>query len=142
MRKGLLQILVLACLVASIPSISRADCSSTGKKGLQAENSDQVIIGGPRTLTLAAGQNFDTANAKTAMLFDATSLPTNGAIPVLSIPLGVAPSATQAYPGSFSLPPQGLQFQTGIVFAISSTAKTLTVDTQSGGNAFFSWCWQ
>jgi hypothetical protein len=142
MRKAFLRGLILACIIVSLPSISRAGCSSTGSKGLQAENSDQVTTSGPRTLTLAAAENFDTSNAKVLMLFDATSLPTNGAIPVLAVPIAAATSATQPSPGSFSLPTQGFQFQNGIVFALSTTAKTLTVDTTAGGNAFFQWCWQ
>ena len=54
--------------------------------------------------------------------FDATSLPSNGAVPKLR----QAISANVNVPTDF-VPAGGVHFDTGIVFAVSSTNDTLTV---------------
>lgn len=59
------------------------------------------------------------------MLFNATSLPANGAAPVWRIPI-VGGIANYWFP-------TGYQFSTGLVGAFSSTHATLTVTTDSQG---------
>jgi hypothetical protein len=140
-RKSLMQLsLMVALFFVALPAL--ADCFTTGMVPAQTQNSLIAAPTGPHILVLAAAVNYDASNAKVAMVFDSATLPANGAIPVLVVPLAAALSATQPTPGSFSLPAAGVKFQNGIVFALSTTAKTLTVDTTSGGNGFFEGCWQ
>ena len=111
---------------------------STGQgpnAGSGSENS-AVVSKVPAAVLLAAARNFDTTNAKTVMLFDATSVPGDGTPPVLAVDIGAAPSATQAADSSIALPSGGVMFTKGVVICLSKTAKFLTLDT-GGPNGFF-----
>lgn len=79
-----------------------------------------VIKASSGSLYLVVGAN-ESANKRWLMLFNATSLPVNGTAPVYQFPV-----PTLA-PFSLDLP-RGRTFSTGIVWAASSTAATLTVD--------------
>jgi hypothetical protein len=104
------------------------------------ENSAVVVItpaSKRNTLLLAAVQNYDAANPKVAMVFDAAALPANGAIPRAACALAAAPGAANPSQCSLSLPGDGTGVGNGIVIACSTTGKTLTVDVTSGGNCYF-----
>jgi len=106
-----------------------------------SENFAVVTNAAGKTITLVGALNFDTSNAKVVMMFDATALPSSGAVPLVSVPIAAAISATQPSPSSFSFP-TGLTVQNGIVVACSTTAKTRTVDTTAGGNCKFLVVWK
>jgi hypothetical protein len=71
------------------------------------------------------------------MAFDAASLPANGTVPKMQLSLPAAQAAAQPSCSSFGLPAAGVTLYNGLVVAASTTGKTLTVDTTSGGNTFF-----
>jgi hypothetical protein len=104
------------------------------------ENSAVVAVNSPTkqyTVLMVAVQNYDAANAKVAMLFDAGALPATGAIPLAAC---AAPAATGVVaPGqcSFALPGDGRGLVNGLVVACSTSGKTLTVDGTAGGNCYF-----
>lgn len=93
--------------------------------------------GATRSILMIAALNHDTSNAKLVMLFDSATLPANGTIPLATCPVGPALAATKPAGCSFNIPADGLYIKSGIVVACSTTAKTLTVDTTSGGNCYF-----
>lgn len=62
-------------------------------------------------------------------IFDATALPANGTKPTIA-PIAIWWGWTLTAP----LPPRGRVFKNGIVWAVSTTAETLTLD--SAGRAF------
>lgn len=73
-----------------------------------------------------------TATARTAQMFNATSLPANGAVPVSFLGAGAAPAASNK---SWTLPVD--RFTVGCVAAFSSTQTTLTAVVAN--EAFFEW---
>lgn len=105
------------------------------------ENSAVIPVQPTQVVNLIAIVNDSTSAALTGMCFDATSLPTNGAVPRLPpVPLA-AGTAAAGTAGSLALPRDGFQVVNGLVCACSMTAKTLTVDTTSGGDCFFGVGW-
>ena len=65
-------------------------------------------------------------------LFNATSLPANGAVPISFVGAGASPAASNK---SYTIPVD--RFTTGCVVAFSSTVATLTVSVAN--EAFFEW---
>lgn len=113
--------------------------STAGTTG--TENSAVTPVEPGQVVNLITVVNDSTSAALTAMCFDAASLPTNGAVPRLPPVPMVAGTAAAGTPGSFALPRDGFQVVNGLVCACSTTAKTLTVDTTSGGDCFFGVGW-
>jgi len=66
------------------------------------------------------------ASDRTVMIFDAASLPANGTVPKWRFPVAGAKAASYSFP-------HGLDCNTGIVVALSSTEDTLTVATANEG---------
>jgi hypothetical protein len=91
-------------------------------------NSD-VISPGPATL-LAIIVSSKGAGALWLLLYDAGTVPTNGAAPV-TIPIAVAAGSTTSISfvdvSGFGL--SGMDFASGICWAASTTPGTLTADT-------------
>lgn len=108
----------------------------------QSGTENSVVLPWPvgATMELAAVCNYDTSNAKMAMIFDASALPANGSPADYVVPLAAAASATNPTCASVGLPGGGVPVLVGIVAACSTTAKLLTVDTTSGGNCKFMVC--
>ena len=109
---------------------------ATGAISASGTENSGIVKASQAVVLMAAFQNYDGSSAKIAMLFDATTLPSNGAIPRLAVSVP-AHTATGA-PGqaSLALPMGGVSFVNGVVWACSTTDKTLTVDTTSGGNCY------
>jgi len=150
MRLWILIITAVALVVVLVAYATRSPAAlmsayNTGKAPASGptsvtgtENSAVVFIAAPGTsqnVLLVAVQNYG-ASAEVAMLFDASALPANGAIPVAScaVPAGSANAPGQC---SFSWPGTGRPNSQGIVVACSTTGKTLTVDATAGGNCYF-----
>lgn len=117
------------------PTVSWYETSTAGG----TENSNTfgapTMVGNKSTLYHITCLNYDASNAKVVMLFDSLSVPANGTVATRGIMVvAAAVSATQPSAASLVIPQGGLTFVNGITFAASTTAKTLTVDTTSGGN--------
>jgi hypothetical protein len=112
------------------PTVNWYETSTAGG----TENSATIHIG--RTLLYSmACFNYDTSNPKVVMLFDAASVPANSTVATMGeIPLSAAPGSAQPSQNSITIAQGGLPFWTGLTFAVSTTGKTLTVDTTTGGN--------
>jgi hypothetical protein len=131
-----LMLVVKTGLASALPTNWYSTGASTG-----TENSAAIPIQPGGVVNLIAIVNDSTSLALTGMCFDATSLPGNGAVPRLPpVPLQ-AGSTSAGTPGSLALPRDGFQVINGLVCACSTTAKTLTVDTTSGGDCFFGVGW-
>ena len=79
-----------------------------------------VVLGAPTTLLELYGFNDDTV-VKYLMLFNATSLPGNGASPI---------DVIRVAPGSFAFSPgAALSFPTGLTVGVSTSQNTLTIDS-------------
>lgn len=103
----------------------------------------QVIVASAGRLTKMVVVNNNASLVRYAMLFDATALPANGTVPKLKplqqVSAGNTTAQTSAVGASggsvtFDLGPNGVQFDNGIVLAMSSTADFLTVITSSDCN--------
>jgi hypothetical protein len=96
-------IIALTLLLALPAWAARINFYST-KAGTTSASSS-IIAGrdqrAGKTITLSGALNFDASNAKVVMLFDASSLPANGTVPLMSIPLAAAVSTTQPTPEAF-----------------------------------------
>jgi hypothetical protein len=91
----------------------------------------------PEPARLISACNYNVAAPEVVMVFDASALPANGSVPKMQLPLPAANGASAPSCGSFSLPAGGVTFYTGLLIAASTSGKTLTIDTTSGGNTFF-----
>ena len=91
----------------------------------------------PEPARLLSACNYNLAGPEVVMVFDASVLPANGAVPKMQLPLPAATGSNAPSCGSFSLPAGGVTFYSGLAIAASTSGKTLTVDTTSGGNTFF-----
>jgi hypothetical protein len=127
-------LVLLPAVAIALPTVSWYETSTAGG----AENSNTFGTppnGGKTTLYAIACYNYDTSNPKVVMLFDAASVPTNGSVATRGmIPLAAAASANQPSYNALVIAEGGLTFVNGITFAASTTGKTLTIDTTSGGN--------
>ncbi len=93
---------------------------ANGEKFSQSDFGAEAGRVTPTVLTLATGFNASDANTYYWQLFDASALPTDGAVPVRSIVVGPLSNFSHA-------PSQtGLRFDTGMWWALSSTPDTLT----------------
>lgn len=119
-------VLLLAQSALANPTNWYSTTTSTG-----AENSTKNIAIANKVVAVIMVENFATT-AEEAMCFDSATLPGNGAVPAISGALPAAPTSS-ASNQSAGLPSDGYQVQTGFVCACSTTPKTLTVDTTSGG---------
>jgi hypothetical protein len=119
---------------AVLPTISWYETSTAG--GTENSNTFATpVTGGASILYSIACYNYDTSNPKVVMLFDAASVPANGTVATRGmIPLAAATSANQPSYNSLGIAQGGLPFRKAVTFAASTTGKTLTVDTTSGGN--------
>jgi hypothetical protein len=145
MRSFLAVLMVLAAVTAAradrISYYATGQPPASGSTSVSGtENSAVVAVNSPTkqyAVLMIAVQNYDAANPKMAMLFDAGGLPATGAIPLAAC---AAPAATGvAAPGqcSFALPSDGRGMAAGIVVACSTSGKTLTLDGTAGGNCYF-----
>jgi hypothetical protein len=118
----------------ALPTVNWYETSTSGG----TENSNTFGIpqtGGKTTLYAMACFNYDTSNPKVVMLFDAASVPSNGAVATRGMmPIPAATSANQPGFTSMTIAEGGMTFSSGITFAASTTGKTLTIDTTGGGN--------
>ena len=147
MRKLITLLIVLAAVAAAPARADKISFYATGMPPASGatsvsgtENSAVVAINSPTklyTVLMVAVQNYDAANAKIAMLFDAAALPANGTIPLASCALPAATGTVAPGQCSFALPGDGRGVSAGIVAACSTTGKTLTVDGTAGGNCYF-----
>lgn len=105
--------------------------------------SSQVVVASPGRLLKLVVVNNNGTLARYVMAFDATALPANGATPKLKPLQQVSPGNTTAQSSvvaagggsvTFDLGPNGVQFDSGIVVAVSSTADVLTVITSNDCN--------
>lgn len=132
--------LFLALLLFFLPSITHAQTRGGYYSTSTASGTENSAVAlkaagtGSDVVNLAGACNYDTGNPKVAMLFDSAALPSNGVVPIAIVPLAAAAAAAQPTCASFSTP---IPFRFGIVIACSTTGKTLTVDTTSGGNCYF-----
>jgi len=115
---------------ASLPTVSWYETPTANG----TENSN-TFGGGPSVLFSMGCYNYDTANPKMVMIFDVAAMPVNGTVATRGmIPLPPAVSANQPSFNSLTIAQGGAHFNNGITFAASTTGKTLTADTTSGGN--------
>jgi hypothetical protein len=93
-----------------------------------------VVSTSATVLYKLSATNKSASNTLFIQLFDAATVPGNGAVPLM-MPLAVAPSST----AEVSLAPQsvgaghllGLPTSSGLVWAVSTTAASLTLDSTS-----------
>lgn len=130
-------LIILFCLSVSsayalgmLPTVNWYETSTAGG----TENSN--TFGVANTILYSMGcYNYDTTNPKVIMIFDAASVPVNGTVATRGmIVLSAATSANQPSSNSLLIAQGGLIYRTQVTFAASTTGKTLTVDTTSGGN--------
>jgi hypothetical protein len=98
-------------------------------------NAGTVPIAQP--VRLVAACSYNSAAGEVVMIFDATALPGNGAVPKMEFSLPAAGGVNAPSCGSIPLPPVGVSFHKGVVVAASTSGKTLTTDTAGSGNTFF-----
>jgi hypothetical protein len=142
MKRTLIALAIFAALV--VPKVAHAQNQAVGYYHTKAaggmENSAVVLSAagsGSARFLLGAAVSYNTSAAEVAMCFDASSLPANATIPMAVCPLGTASSTAAPATCSFSLPMGGAILQNGLVCGCSTTGKTLTIDTTSGGNCAF-----
>ncbi|MBV8452098.1 MAG: hypothetical protein JOZ29_07460 [Deltaproteobacteria bacterium] len=116
--------------IASLPTVSWYETPTASG----TENGN-TFGGGPAVLFSMGCYNYDTANPKVVMIFDAAALPANGTVPTRGmISLPPATSANQPSFNSLGIAQGGVGFTHGITFVASTSGKTLMADTTSGGN--------
>ena len=119
-----------ASLQAIIASLGGAAATSTWvTRGATTLNS-LVAKATPGTLVEVhiTNENAAATASRWLMIFDATALPANGAVPLM-MPYLIAP---QSFIAIFNL---GLVCLTGITLAISTTNTTLTISADAPGTA-------
>ena len=134
----MLALLTIALLSPSALAQSAANMYSTGSHAT-AENSAVITNKPSSSAYVIEVSNFDASNSKDVMCFDAATLPSNGAIPIWHLGVGAMPTAVQPAQSSNAFP--ATRLVNGLVCALSTTAKTLTVDTASPANGFFNAWW-
>ena len=133
---------VLLC-VASMPRYVLAGTANFYSTTASSGSENYAIIsnaGGvavPEPVRLISACNYNSAEPEVVMVFDATALPANGAVPKMELPISVSSGSNAPSCASFSLPAGGVILYKGLVIAASTSGKTLTVDTTVGGNTFF-----
>lgn len=124
--------LVALLLLSGVTWAGKSTHTGTG-----SENSE-ILFTGPSWIHYISACNYNTTGAETVMVFDSPTSVSNGAEPDLPrLALAAAASATQPTCGVMALPETGVQMSKGAWIACSTTPKTLTVDTTSGGNCAF-----
>jgi hypothetical protein len=93
--------------------------------------------GVPEPVRLISACNYNSGAPEVVMVFDAGALPANGSLPKMMLPLPASSGSNAPSCASFSMPAGGVTFYAGVVVAASTTGRTLTVDTTSGGNSYF-----
>jgi hypothetical protein len=98
----------------------------------QAGGNSGIIYSAPCTLLRIRALSVAASGTLYLMLFDATAVPANTAVPLIA-PLPIAGGATadlslNEIAGDGLI---GLQLSSGLVWAASSTAATLTIDSTS-----------
>jgi len=91
----------------------------------------------PEPVRLISACNYNSGAPEVVMVFDASALPANGAVPKMELPLPASAGTNSPSCASFSLPESGVTLYKGLVIAASTTGRTLTVDTTASGNTFF-----
>jgi hypothetical protein len=140
-------IILLACLLPTA-TILPGDVMAQGAVNFYSttaasgtENYAIVLNAGngavPEPARLLSACNYNPVSPEVVMVFDAMVLPANGAVPKMQLPLPAATGLNAPSCGSFSLPSGGVTFYLGLAIAASTSGKTLTTDTTSGGNTFF-----
>lgn len=91
-----------------------------------------------RPATLASFYGLSTAGSQRwAMLFDATSVPADGAIPFRQVAVGAGTGQGDNF--YLDVPPDGIRFQYGIVAAMSTTPDVLAITTDEAATFNGDW---
>jgi hypothetical protein len=133
----------LLIAVATVPRLVEAGTANFYSTNAATGTENYALItnaGGvavPEPIRLISACNYNSGAAEVVMVFDASALPVNGAVPKMELPLPASGGTNAPSCASFSLPASGVTLYKGLVIAASTSGKTLTVDTTAGGNTFF-----
>jgi hypothetical protein len=131
----------LLIAVATMPRIVAAGTANFYSTTATSGTENYALIsnagGVPEPVRLISACNYNSGAPEVVMVFDASALPVNGAVPKMELPLPASGGTNAPSCASFSLPASGVTLYKGLIIAASTTGKTLTVDTTAGGNTFF-----
>jgi hypothetical protein len=97
----------------------------------QAFGNSDVVVGQPSSLISLLISNKAASGTLYFQLFDATAVPSNTAVPFVAPIVLAAASTVRIALNEVGKYFDGIAFSNGIVWAVSTTAATLTIDSTS-----------